>query len=86
MTGPYKSSIIGNSVYYMDGLNWYYDPDKLEEWVRTVGAKKYKEDEDRKYYRKTSPLLITIEDSTGKQAALFFDKFTYSAGIFKEQE
>ncbi len=86
MTGPYQTSILGNSVFHMEGLKWYYDPDKLEEWVREVGARKYKEDTDRIYYKKTIPLLITIEDITGKQAALFFDKFTYSASIYKEQE
>ena len=86
MTGPFTSSIYGLSVYYMDGLNWYYDPDKLEDWVREVGAQKYKEDDEMIYYKKTVPLLITIEDSTGKQAALFYNKFTYSVGIHKNEE
>ena len=86
MKAPFTTSIIGISAFYTDGLKWYYDPDKLESWAAEVGAKKHKEDDKKKYYRKTVPLLLTIEDSTGKQAVSFWKNYTYSVSIWKKEE
>ncbi|PCI34451.1 MAG: hypothetical protein COB54_01305 [Alphaproteobacteria bacterium] len=86
MKGPFTTSITGISTYYTEGLKWYYDPDKLESWAAEGGAKKYKEDDKKEYYRKTVPLLLTIEDSTGKQAVAFWKNYTYSVNIWKKPE
>ena len=86
MVGPYKTSLYGTTPYYMDGLKMYYDPETLKGWVLEVGAKKISEDNKKIKYKKTFPLLITVEDSTGKQVVFFWRKYSFIAEIFKTQE
>lgn len=86
MVGPYKTSLYGTAPYYMDGLKMYHDREILDDWVLEVGTKKISEDNEKIRYKKTFPLLITVEDSTGKQAVVFWQKFSFTASIFKMQE
>ncbi|WND03290.1 hypothetical protein QGN29_02765 [Temperatibacter marinus] len=86
MRAPYKSKITGISAYYMDGLNWHYDPEKLDEWIVQENVPKIGEDAEKSYYRKTVPLLLTIEDADGKQALLFYTKYTYTVSLYKNNQ
>ncbi len=86
MKGPFTSSLIGISTNYVDGLEWYYDPSKLKDWIIEVGAEKYKEDENAIYYRNEAPLLLTIEDSNGRQAAAYWREYSNSTSVAKEKE
>lgn len=86
MKGPFRTTIQGVSFYYMNGLDWYYDPDKFESWVASSGARQYKETEERVHYKKDVPLLITIEDSTGKQAFALWENHPVTVGLARSKE
>jgi|GEM_PF-5482587 len=83
MRGPYESLYKGASYKYIDGLNRYYRPDDLEEWVKTVGVEKYNETDEANHYQKKVPVLIMIEDAEGKQAAVFWSESNHRAFIHK---
>jgi len=84
MKGPFESSMIGRVDEYIDGLDIYsMGRDKLENTVRNekytlVGQKKKYENNGNfveSTYEKKFPLLIMLEDSQGKQAALWAKQF-----------
>lgn len=83
MTGPYTTTVKGLSFYYTEGLDVMTRPEELETWVQDVGAVKVREDEKRDYFAKTVPVLITLEDSSGKQGVLFWTNYTFTAGLAK---
>ncbi|MBL4835996.1 MAG: hypothetical protein JKY34_00340 [Kordiimonadaceae bacterium] len=85
MKGPYTTTLQGLSFYDIKGLNVTMRSKELENWVKAVGARKIREDDEREYFAKTVPLLITLKDSAGKQAVLYWENYTFTAGLPKPQ-
>ena len=83
MDGPYTTSTMGLSFYYTEGLDVKMRPEDLEAWAKEVNAPKVREDDEREYFAKTVPVLITLEDASGKQGAFFWGKYTFTAGLSK---
>lgn len=83
MRGPYSSKITGLGVWDIAGLNVSSRTEELEDWVKAEGARKYNETDTADYYAKSIPLLISLEDSTGKQAVLYWPDFTFRVSVAK---